>query len=184
MEPRIILVDLDNTVADWSGRFSEGLTRLRPDLAPQPPDRFSVWSDDVDRNLAIQEVVREPGFYAQLPTYPGARNALIGLLHAGVGVFIVSTPMESNVTSASDKSAWVRTHLGRRFVNRLILSHDKSLVRGDLLIDDKPRISGLMEPTWRQVYFDQPYNRPDAEGNPTTTRVHIWDEWPTLLDLL
>jgi 5'-nucleotidase len=41
----------------------------------------------------------------------------------------------------------------------VILTRDKTLVRGDILVDDKPTIAGLATPLWRHILFDQPYNR-------------------------
>lgn len=38
--------------------------------------------------------------------------------------------------------AWVEKHLGRDFLEQVILTRDKTLIAGDLLIDDKPDIQG------------------------------------------
>jgi len=37
---------------------------------------------------------------------------------------------------------WVKQHLGESAVRRMILTHDKTMVNGDLLIDDRPSIKG------------------------------------------
>lgn len=37
---------------------------------------------------------------------------------------------------------WVERHLGPQFVKRIILTRDKTVVLGDLLIDDKDTIQG------------------------------------------
>lgn len=37
---------------------------------------------------------------------------------------------------------WVEKHLGPQFVERIILTRDKTVVLGDLLIDDKDTIQG------------------------------------------
>ncbi|MGM0931630.1 MAG: 5' nucleotidase, NT5C type [Actinomycetota bacterium] len=37
--------------------------------------------------------------------------------------------------------------------------HDKSLVRGGILIDDKPEINGAHVPARKHLMFDQDYNR-------------------------
>lgn len=41
----------------------------------------------------------------------------------------------------------------------MIVTKDKTLVHGDLLIDDKPRVTGTRSPAWQHVLYDQPYNR-------------------------
>ena len=38
--------------------------------------------------------------------------------------------------------AWVEKHLGQEFVEQVILTRDKTLISGDILIDDKPDIIG------------------------------------------
>lgn len=46
--------------------------------------------------------------------------------------------------------AWVEKHLGRDFLEQVILTRDKTLITGDILIDDKPDILG--EPPWNFVW--------------------------------
>ena len=38
--------------------------------------------------------------------------------------------------------AWVEKHLGHEFLEQIILTRDKTLITGDILIDDKPDILG------------------------------------------
>ncbi len=38
--------------------------------------------------------------------------------------------------------AWVEKHLGHDFLEQVILTRDKTLITGDILIDDKPDILG------------------------------------------
>jgi hypothetical protein len=47
--------------------------------------------------------------------------------------------------------------LGAEFTKRVILTRDKTLVRGDVLVDDKPEIRGVVAPNWRDVLFDETY---------------------------
>jgi hypothetical protein len=42
-------------------------------------------------------------------------------------------------------------HLGSEFTKRVILTRDKTLVRGDVLIDKKPTIGGISTPQWRHA---------------------------------
>ena len=43
---------------------------------------------------------------------------------------------------------WVEKHLGPQFVERIILTRDKTMVLGDLLIDDKDTIQGRSHFPW------------------------------------
>lgn len=38
--------------------------------------------------------------------------------------------------------AWVEKHLGGDFLEQVILTRDKTVVSGDILIDDKPDVLG------------------------------------------
>jgi len=50
-------------------------------------------------------------------------------------------------------------------------------VRGDVLIDDKPKITGAHFPVWKQLLFDAPYN-----GHVTDRpRLHRWVDVDSLL---
>ena len=67
----------------------------------------------------------------------------------------------------------------KSWVDRIILTRDKTLVRGDILLDDAPLAKGSsLEPVWEHVYFDQPYNRPGAsDADPSRRRLVAWKDW-------
>ena len=59
-----------------------------------------------------------------------------------------------------EKYEWVENYLGDAWVKRIILTRDKTLIKGDYLIDDKPVITGVeRSPEWEQIVYDRPYNR-------------------------
>ena len=41
------------------------------------------------------------------------------------------------------KFKWIEDHLGAEWINRAIITRDKTMVYGDVLIDDKPSIQGM-----------------------------------------
>lgn len=53
---------------------------------------------------------------------------------------------------------YVATSVIIRWLTRLIITSDKTKIRGDLLIDDKPYITGSEYPAWEHVLFTAPYN--------------------------
>jgi 5'-nucleotidase len=91
-------------------------------------------------------------------------------------VRICSSPLSQFENCVAEKYLWVERHLGREATNRLILTKDKTLVHGDLLIDDKPAIEGAMKPRWKHILFDAPYNREVAD-RPRIT----WKNWRSVL---
>jgi len=38
---------------------------------------------------------------------------------------------------------WVEKHLGKHWLERIIIAKDKTMANGHLLIDDRPNISGI-----------------------------------------
>jgi len=54
--------------------------------------------------------------------------------------YILTAPSEHNPLSYTEKRIWIEKYLGFDFVERLIICSNKSLLKGDVLIDD--HISG------------------------------------------
>uniref|UniRef100_A0A8D1FDG0 Uncharacterized protein n=1 Tax=Sus scrofa TaxID=9823 RepID=A0A8D1FDG0_PIG len=78
---------------------------------------------------------------------------------------------------------WVEKHLGPQFVERIILTRDKTMVLGDLLIDDKDTIQGQEEtPSWEHILFTCCHNQHLALP-PTRRRLLSWsDNWKEIID--
>lgn len=75
------------------------------------------------------------GFFLELEPLPGALEAFIKLSNMH-DVWILTAPSVENPMSYSEKNYWVRKYLGSEFTKKLIMSPDKSLLKGDYLIDD------------------------------------------------
>lgn len=170
-----LLVDMDAVIASWGAEFDQMLDLAGNAAAgiPRTKDQ-QQWDLNAGRTDAEKGIIRlimqEPGFYRRLEPIPGAKQALKAALKAGHDVRIVSSPYISNPTCASDKIDWIVRHYGSHWASRLILTNDKTVVHGDFLIDDKPSVTGSMEPTWQHVVFgDYAYNR-----NVPGLRISAW----------
>lgn len=168
------LIDMDGVIADWGHAYGESLEGFGDAAAdiPRHADQrtFDLNADRTEREKEIiAQVMVEPGFYQRLRPIPGAKEALKAAVKAGHDVRIVTSPWVSNPTCASDKLNWIVKHYGSQWGARVIITSDKTLVRGDFLVDDKPEVTGSMEPEWTHVYFDQPYNQ--GTDKP---RIHMW----------
>lgn len=131
-----IFVDMDNVLVD----FVSGIDQLTEQTKLEYADRL----DEV------------PGIFALMRPLAGALDAYRSLAKEH-DVFILSTAPWSNPSAWSDKLEWVKEHLGDVATKRLILSHHKYLVRGDILIDDR-RKRGAGAFTGRHLHFG-----PDGE---------------------
>ena len=176
-----ILVDQDGVIANWGAEWDRHAIQYSHLGLPLTPDQISF---DLTLGLteegknAVMSIMEHPGFYADLEPFEGAAEALNTMLEEGHEVFIVTSPWVSNTTCASDKLRWVEKHIGKGWAKRTVITGDKTVVLGDILIDDKPEITGSMAPLWEHVYFTQPYN---IIMDNSLRRINDWTEWRTLL---
>jgi len=173
-----VLVDMDGVIADWGHAYGESLDRYGDAAAriPRHQDQRSFNLNEgrtPEERAIIAAVMVEEGFYSRLEPIPGAKQALKAMVRAGHDVRIVTSPWVSNPTCASDKLNWIVRHYGSHWGARVVITADKTLVHGDVLIDDKPEVTGVAEPSWEHILFDQPYNR-DVTGR---RRLTDWAAW-------
>ncbi|MEK7615692.1 MAG: 5'-3'-deoxyribonucleotidase [Patescibacteria group bacterium] len=160
---KIILVDLDGPLADLEGEFLRRWKEKYPGeffvsfekrktffLREEYPEHLQPKTD---------EILREEGFFANLQIVSGSKEALFAMRDRGYTVVICTSDIFSNKSGLRDKRVWIHERFGEEFARAMIFTRDKTLVRGDYLIDDKPLIMGALEPTWEHVIFDQPFNR-------------------------
>jgi 5'-nucleotidase len=175
----IILLDQDNVLADFEAGFRQAWIACHPEIPPvEEAERksFQVREDyPSDLRPAVDAILQSRGFYRNLPLMRGARQAVTDLLAEGFDIYICTSPLTQYQNCVLEKYEWVEEYLGSEFTKRVILTRDKTLVRGDVLIDDKPVIGGISTPQWRHVLFDQPYNR-HLPG----PRIH-WEHWREVL---
>jgi len=127
-----------------------------------------------------RDIYHEKGFFLGLPPMEGALAALAemsspgimnGVSETGYGfggfdVYLCTSPVNTSANCIQEKVEWVREHLGPDWVKKVVYTSAKQMVRGDILIDDKPY--SMLAPTtgahtfalWTQVLFSQPYNQP------------------------
>jgi 5'(3')-deoxyribonucleotidase len=104
----------------------------------------------------IRKPLHRPGFWEDLPPYTGAAFFVETLEEMGHDVYIATTPFPSD-NCAWGKKMWVEKHLPFLAPTRIVLIHDKHLLRGDMLVDDKPE--NLVAFQGHRVLFNQPWNQ-------------------------
>jgi 5'-nucleotidase len=190
-----VLVDLDDVVADWRGQVIRDAQKILGDSNVFIHGRdYEVWDmiSEYRKGFgeeavqAILQAINAPGFHESLPPIEGAMDALQQLDHDGFDAYILTWPWLGHRSCAGEKLNWVRDKLGSYWEKRTIISANKVLVRGDLLIDDRPdaaKHGNGHDPSWQHILFtneDWPF-RPHLSDHPATHRMHGWAELPRIL---
>ncbi len=178
----IYLFDLDDVAFLFTESFWEQISTLHPKV--QIPhisvsNSFNLASTapGLTKEM-IQSVFNSPGFFRNLKPAPGVVKLFNKLEEQKVNAFIVSAPYPTNPLCASEKLESVAEHFGSWWVERTILTRDKTVIRGDYLFDDKPTITGIQRPEWEHVIWDQPYN----QNVSNRFRVKGWAECETFIE--
>lgn len=82
-----------------------------------------------------------PGFFQNLASIPGA-IAAVNELRQLCDVFVLSAPSTRNPLSYTEKRLCIERNFDYDFTERLILSPNKGLLKGDYLIDDHAKGKG------------------------------------------
>lgn len=175
-----ILIDMDGVLADFERGVLETYRALHPGKPFVPLDQrtsFYVKSQyPPECQPFIEEIYTSRGFYSGLPPISGALEALPQLLGRGDEVFICTSPLLRNPSCVQDKYDWVERHLGRDWLERMIVTKDKTLVHGTILIDDRPDVHGVRAPSWEHVLYTQPYN-----AHVPFKRRLTWKDWADII---
>ncbi|GAA3972128.1 5' nucleotidase, NT5C type [Allohahella marinimesophila] len=148
-QPKIVYLDMDHVLCDYDAAYA-----LSRECYPE-----------------LQYPQSRRGYFSELQPMPGAVQAYHRLRQTdGLSVFILTAPSVRNPHCYSEKRLWIENHLGLEAAYRLIISPDKSLLKGDYLVDDKVRGRGqehfggcLLQfgspqfPTWSAIlaFFEQ-----------------------------
>ena len=181
-EAKVVLVDFDNTVNDFDLGFRTQWRISYPDRLVVPEAQRTTFRIE-DNYLPgykpdIRAIVGAAGFIAGLPPRDGAIQALQEMLASGLEVYICTAPLSKPLPNVPEKYQWVAQYLGEEWAkHRIIVSKDKTLIKGDVLIDDNPEITGKRTAEWIRVVYDRTYNQ-QAVGR----RLTHWSNWRAQLE--
>jgi len=129
-----IYIDLDGVVVDIERYINE------------------TFSPDYIKKYGIGTIIdMHPQIFYDAKPIPGAIAAFRELADKH-NVYILSTAPWDNPESWKAKRIWVEKHLGDSAYKRLILSHNKGLLKGDFLVDDRIK-NGVAEFEGTHIHF-------------------------------
>ncbi|KAM4632250.1 5'(3')-deoxyribonucleotidase, mitochondrial [Discoglossus pictus] len=186
-----VLVDMDGVLADFEGGF---LKKFRARYPNEPyitlEDRRGFWVSEQYENLkpglcekAIS-IWESKNFFLDLDPIEGAVEAVKEMVNIeNTDVFICTSPIKRFRHCPYEKYAWVEKHFGHEFLEQIVLTRDKTVVSADLLIDDRPDITGAeLNPSWEHILFTACHNQ-HLLLKPPHRRLSSWsDDWKGILD--
>ncbi|XP_006006083.1 5'(3')-deoxyribonucleotidase, mitochondrial [Latimeria chalumnae] len=186
-----VLVDMDGVIADFEGGFLKKYKTMYPhEPCVSLEDRRGFWvstqygqlrPDLCKKAMSIWE---SKNFFIDLEPIPGALEAVKQMANLkDTDVFICTSPIRKYDHCPYEKYAWVEKHLGHEFLEQVVLTRDKTVVSGDLLIDDKPDITGAeSNPSWEHILFTACHNK-HLQLQPPNKRLDLWaNDWRAILD--
>lgn len=157
----IVLVDMDGPLADFDRAFHDLCTArgwpLHSTFETQCHRFATDCMDDNSHAAEARRIVDSCHWFLDLEVVDGAVDGLAELDRVAE-VWICTKPLEANPYCRDDKAAWVERYLGEHWLRRLILSPDKSMVRGSILLDDAPKPPWFERAEWAPVIFPTPWN--------------------------
>lgn len=129
---KVIYVDMDDTLCDFT----------------------RAYQSDLQTNPSILFPQSQYGFFTKLEPLPGAIKAVKELAELN-DVWILTRPSILNPLCYTEKRVWVEKHLGLEWCHKLIICPEKSLLLGDILIDD------ILWPGFKgtQIMFNNNWNQ-------------------------
>lgn len=151
MDKKRLLVDMDGVMADVYAQFmawefrATGIQYKREDV---------IGVDEVQAFPNGKKHVYQKDFFESMPVMENAVEIMRQLTHA-YELFIVTAAMEFP-NSLPEKYRWLDTHFPFIHWKRRVFCGDKSVIQGDILIDD--HFKNLDTFSGKTYLFTQPHN--------------------------
>ncbi len=165
-----IFVDMDEVIADTYGEHLKLYNEeFNANLKIEDCQGKEAWEAvPVIHRDSVKDHARREGFFGVLEVIPDSREVLreLSKVHE---VYIASAAMEFP-NSLREKSDWLDEHFPFIPWQKRILCGDKTILKGDLLIDDRSK--NLKYFNGRAIMFGSPHNW----GNTEFERADGWRE--------
>lgn len=168
-----ILVDMDGIVADLATPWFEIYNKRHPDdILTTENQRTWDFGKSAKYKGDIYSILKTEGLYRELKPIEGSQDAIkaIQAIKAADGsaayeVFFLTASITAPDILA-DKSWWVRHHFPNVPIKNFFTGYKKSMVKGDVFIDDSPRNMSEYRAAWpdaKILTIEYPYNEDVAK---------------------
>lgn len=153
-----ICLDMDEVLTQWCQPILD-------EVKDHSREDITDWNlERTPRLLANYLSKKHADFYANLKPIDGALEG-VKKLHKFADVYLVTSipldlPDALHANTLEAKRRWVKRHLPFIGQHKIIVSHHKAMVRGDILVDDKAQNIDEWMATGRiGIVYDNPWNR-------------------------
>jgi len=136
-----VFIDMDDTICDFIGPFKNNQFKIK-----YPQSKLGFFLDLEPLEYAIEAV---------------------NILCIKYDVWFLTRPSIKNTNCYTEKAEWIKRYFGENMLEKLIICPNKSLVKGDYLIDD-----------------DHRHGQPKFEGKWIQFGSKEYKDWKTILDYL
>lgn len=187
-QDKIWLIDQDGVIANFEQAFLEEYRHRYPKKPYIPLEKKSTFYvteqyinqfEEGERPSLeeLQDIYLSPGFYRSLSPIKGGKEALEEMRSMGE-VFICTALLPQYENCVLEKYEWIEEHLGKEWTKKIIVAKDKTIINGDILIDDRPKIDGSNEPSWEHILYEQSYN-----SHINSKKRINWKNWKEKLNI-
>jgi len=177
-----IFVDMDNVLTQFNKQMITYLRRTNLELIQEKVEKtweIAEWFEG-DKNRIKKSYAyimsSVPGFWAGMEIMPGAKEVMDHMMKYHE-VYIATAAFWGD-TCIPEKVRWIRNHLRKFDLNNLIFTQHKELLKGDVIIDDKPKTLTMFE--GGKIKWSYPYNI----GVEADVEVVKWEQVPAALALI
>lgn len=188
---KTFLFDVDGICADFVKFYLEIVNKITgKNFTREDINQFDI---DASLNLSqehrdiVKMLVNQEGVAANLEVIPEAKNAILTIAKKANVVFVTS-PLSTSKTWQYERANWLIKHFGD-VGKKVISTHEKYLVDGDVFVDDSLKHINLWHeahPKSVSVLFAQPWN---CQSTRFMTTTNGWSHfrtncWSHIIDLI
>jgi len=109
----IVYVDMDGVLADFFGEVADH-------------HKVKNWKEIHRKDLGIDQVAQQPGFFEDLAVLPNAHRLINGVVSLAGKYSILSSPLLSEVEQSSEeKTEWLKHHFRHNSPSSILFDHEK-----------------------------------------------------------